>query len=333
MPSSRNQAGSVGTRAALVAKALAGKASVKAASAKAAAGKAVAARAGAGKAAAGEALAGKVVAVTGGARGIGRAVADALAGAGARVAIGDVDLQAADNAAKEIGRGVLALPLDVSDPDSFERFLDEVEARLGALDVLVNNAGIMNVGPFVTESQDTARRMVDINLHGVIIGSRLALRRMLPRGSGHLVNVASQAGKVPAAGGATYSATKHAVVGLSETIRQEIRGTGVRISLVLPSAVNTELATGLAHTRGVPVVQPADVATAILQALARPRFEVYVPRSMGALINSGHFYPRPAREAIGRLMGTNDLLGKADLTARTAYEERAARTPSPDPET
>src|SRR5262249_62388387 len=99
---------------------------------------------------------------------------------------------------------------------------------------------------------------VDINLHGVIIGSRLALRRMLPRRAGHLVNVASQAGKVPAAGGATYSATKHAVVGLSETIRQEIRGSGVRISLVLPSAVNTELATRLPRTRGVRAVRPAD---------------------------------------------------------------------------
>src|SRR5262249_6076507 len=242
MPRTPNQAGSAGARAALVAKTLAGKAATKAAAARAAASRVAEGRAAATKAA-GEALAGKVVAVTGGGRGIGRAVAEALAGAGARVAIGDVDVQAADNAAKEIGHGVLALPLDVSDPVSFERYLDEVEARLGALDVLVNNAGIMTLGPFVAESQDTARRMVNVNLPGVIIGSRLALRRMLPRRAGHLVNVASQAGKVPAAGGATYSATKHAVVGLSETIRQEIRGSGVRISLVLPSAVNTELAT------------------------------------------------------------------------------------------
>src|SRR5262249_30550386 len=213
------------------------------------------------------------------------------------------------------------------------RFRAGVNAGLGALAVLANTAGTMPLGRFVAESQDPARRMVDVNLHGVIIGSRLALRRMLPRRAGHLVNVASQAGKVPAAGGATYSATKHAVVGLSETIRQEIRGSGVRISLVLPSAVNTELATGLAHTRAVPVVQPADVAAAILQALVHPRFEVYVPRSMGALINSGRFYPRPIREAIGRFMGANDLLGKADLTARADYEERATRAPSPYPET
>src|SRR5262249_11000909 len=141
MPRTPNQAGSAGARAALAAKALAGKAATKAAAARAAASKGAAGRAavrkaGGTRAAAGEALAGKVVAVTGGGRGIGRAVAEALAGAGARVAIGDVDVQAADNAAKEIGHGVLALPLDVSDPVSFERYLDEVEARLGALDVL-----------------------------------------------------------------------------------------------------------------------------------------------------------------------------------------------------
>jgi NADP-dependent 3-hydroxy acid dehydrogenase YdfG len=269
---------------------------------------------------------GKVVAITGGARGIGRATAAALAAAGARVAIGDVDVQAAENTAKELGHGVLALPVDVSDAASFERFLDAVESRLGPLDVLVNNAGIMLLGRFMAESQESARRMVDINLHGVIVGSRLALQRMVPRRGGHLVNLASQAGKVGAAGGATYSATKHAVVGLSETIRQEVRGSGVQVSVVLPSAVNTELAAGLARTRGVPTVQPEDVAAAILAALVRPRFEVFVPKSMGVLINSGHFFPRRVREGIARLLGSNELLGQADMSARAAYEERAAHS-------
>ena len=276
-------------------------------------------------------VAGKVVAITGGARGIGRATAAALAAEGARVAIGDVDPQAAENAAKEIGHGAIALTVDVSDEASFERFMDTVENRLGPLDILVNNAGIMSLGRFMAESQESARRMVDINLHGVLIGSRLALRRMVPRRGGHLVNVASQAGKVGAAGGATYSATKHGVVGLSETIRQEVRGSGVQVSVVLPSAVNTDLAAGLAHTRGVPMVQPEDVAAAILAALVRPRFEVFVPRSMGVLINSGHFFPRRVREGIARLLGSNELLGQADMAARAAYEERAAHSQATDP--
>ncbi len=275
-------------------------------------------------------VAGKVVAVTGGARGIGRAVAAALAAEGAAVAIGDVDAQTAENTAKEIGRGVLALPLDVSAPASFERFLDEVERRLGPLDVLVNNAGIMLLGRFVDESQDSARRMVDINLHGVIIGSRLALQRMLPRRSGHLVNIASQAGRVPAAGGATYTATKHAVVGLSETIRQEVRGSGVEVTCVLPAPVNTDLAAGLGRTRGVPTVQPEEVAAAVRQALVRPRFEVFVPKSMGLLINSGHVLPRRVRERVARVLGSNELFGNADMAARAAYEERAAHSTGSD---
>jgi NAD(P)-dependent dehydrogenase (short-subunit alcohol dehydrogenase family) len=276
-------------------------------------------------------VAGKVVAITGGARGIGRATAAALAAAGAKVAIGDVDVQAAENAAKELGHGVLAVAVDVSDAASFERFLDAVESRLGPLDVLVNNAGIMSLGRLMAESQESARRMVDINLHGVIIGSRLALQRMVPRRGGHLVNVASQAGKVAAAGGATYCATKHGVVGLSETIRQEVRGSGVQVSVVLPSAVNTELAAGLGRTRGVPIVQPEEVAAAILAALVRPRFEVFVPKSMGVLINSGHFFPRRVREGIARLLGSNELLGQADMAARAAYEERAAHSRPTDP--
>jgi NADP-dependent 3-hydroxy acid dehydrogenase YdfG len=276
------------------------------------------------------AVAGKVVAVTGGARGIGRATADALAAAGARVAIGDVDGPAAAEAADRIGYGVQAMPVDVGDEASFEGFLDAVESRIGPLDVLVNNAGIMLLGPFVAESQDAARQMVDINLHGVLIGSRLALRRMLPRRAGHLVNIASQAGKVGTAGGATYSATKHAVVGLSETIRQEVRGSGIRVSVVLPSAVNTELAAGLARTRGLPVIEPEEVAAAVLGALARPRFEVYVPRSMGTLINTGHLLPRPVREWIARTMGSNELLGHADMAARAAYEVRAAHSRTAD---
>ena len=113
----------------------------------------------------------------------------------------------------------------MTDRASFDAFLTEVERRLGPLDVLINNAGIMPVGPFVAETDETARRIVDINVHGVINGSKLALERFLPRNRGHLVNIASVAGKMGFPGGATYSASKHAVVGLSEAIRVELRAT------------------------------------------------------------------------------------------------------------
>jgi NAD(P)-dependent dehydrogenase (short-subunit alcohol dehydrogenase family) len=154
-------------------------------------------------------LAGQVIAITGGARGIGRASATALIGQGAHVAIGDVDEPLAQRTASELGFGTVGLPLDVTDPASFEALLRGGETRLGPLDVLVNNAGIMPIGPFAQETDAIAQLMVDINLHGVIFGSKLALKRFLPRGRGHLVNIASSAGKVGFPGGATYCATKY----------------------------------------------------------------------------------------------------------------------------
>src|SRR6202035_1265030 len=115
-------------------------------------------------------LVGSVVAITGGGRGIGRATAVALIAQGARVAIGDIDAALAERTAQELGSGTIGLPLDVTERASFAAFLDQVEERLGALDVLVNNAGIMPIGPFLEETDATARRIVDINLHGVLLG-------------------------------------------------------------------------------------------------------------------------------------------------------------------
>src|SRR5580704_11971895 len=124
-------------------------------------------------------LVGKVVAITGGARGIGRATAAALISQGARVGIGDIEVALAEQTAQELGGGTIGLQLDVTDRSSFETFVSDVEAQLGPLDVLINNAGIMPIGPFIEESDSTARTMVDINLHGVIFGSKLALERFI----------------------------------------------------------------------------------------------------------------------------------------------------------
>jgi NAD(P)-dependent dehydrogenase (short-subunit alcohol dehydrogenase family) len=164
-------------------------------------------------------LAGQVVAITGGGRGIGRATATALLGHGARVAIGDIESDLAERTAQELGGAAIGLPLDVTDRASFAAFLDQVEDRLGPLEVLINNAGIMPIGPFAEETDATADRMIDINLRGLIYGSKLALERFLPRHRGHLVQIASAAGKFGFSGGATYCATKHAVVGDRATAR------------------------------------------------------------------------------------------------------------------
>ncbi|MDQ6730898.1 MAG: SDR family oxidoreductase [Actinomycetota bacterium] len=272
-------------------------------------------------------LAGKVVAITGGGRGIGRATAAALIAQGARVSIGDIEPGLAASTATELGGGTVGLPLDVTDRASFEDFLAQTEARLGPLDVLVNNAGIMPIGPFVDETDATAARLIDINLHGVIYGSKLALERFLPRSGGHLVNIASVAGKAGLPGGATYCATKHAVVGLSEAIRAEVRATNIDVSIVMPWVVNTELGSGLQKSRGVKVVEPDDVAAAIVEALQTGRVDVFVPKSVAGLFRSKNLVPRGVADFITRVLKGDQVLVNPDHGLRAAYEKRTNDAP------
>jgi len=268
----------------------------------------------------------RVVVITGGARGIGRATAAALIAHGAKVAIGDIEAPLAERTAEELGAGTIGLPLDVTDRASFETFLDEVDSRLGPVGVLINNAGIMPIGPFVEETDATALRMVDINLHGVIFGSKLALERFRARGRGHLVNIASAAGKAGFAGGATYCATKHAVVGLSEALRAELHGSGIDVSVVMPVVVHTELGSGLPETRGFKAVEPEDVAASIVEALQTGRFEVYVPKSVRVIVRGNALLPRAVMEAFGRLLKGDQVLANPDHAARAAYEARMVET-------
>ena len=267
-------------------------------------------------------LNGQVVAITGGGRGIGRATASALIAQGARVAIGDIDAPLAEQTAAELGSGTIGLRLDVTDRESFARFLDEVERQLGPLDVLVNNAGIMPIGPFVDETDACAQRIVDINVHGVIFGSKLAIERFLPRGRGHIVQLASMCGKAGFPGDATYCATKHAVVGLTETLRAELRGTGIEVHQVLPIGVNTELYSGVSAARGLKTPEPEDVANTIVELLQTGKFELYVPRVAGTLIRLKGLLPRPVVDAVMRLTKGDQLMLAANPGARAAYDAR-----------
>jgi NAD(P)-dependent dehydrogenase (short-subunit alcohol dehydrogenase family) len=271
-------------------------------------------------------LAGKVVAITGAARGIGRATAAAVIARGARVAIGDIEADLAQRTAAELGSGTIGLALDVTDRESFRAFLDQVESQLGPLDVLINNAGIMPVGPFLDESDATAKRMIDINVHGVVFGSKLGLERFASRGRGHLVNIASVAGKAATSHLATYVASKHAVVGLSEALRLEFAPSGIDVTVVMPVGVNTELYSGLKPMRGMKTPEPEDVAEAIVEALQTGRYEVYVPKRMNGIIRMAALMPRRWAEAIGDALGGNDVMKQPDARARAAYEERLART-------
>lgn len=263
------------------------------------------------------------VAITGGARGIGRATAEAAVRAGHRVAIADLDLELAQDAAREIGGDTVGFALDVRDPDAFAAFLDGAEAALGPLDVLVNNAGVAFLGAFAEEDPERTRQTVEVNLLGVMTGSRLALDRFLPRRSGHLVNIASSAGQIAPPHGATYAATKHAVVGFTRALRAETRGTGVRTTIVMPGVIRTEMTGGFANARGTRVVEPSAVGEAIVDALRTGRPEVFVPRELGIAARLIAGLPPRASDGLKRLVGADDVMTKANLPERAEYERRA----------
>ena len=255
-------------------------------------------------------ISGRTVAITGGARGIGLATAQALRSRGARVVIGDLD-----PAGVEDGH-----VLDVTDRASFAAFL----AAAGEVDVLVNNAGVLHVGPFLEEPEAWTRRQIEINLIGVINGMQVALPAMIARGGGHVVNVASAASKIGVRNEAVYSATKHGVYGVSEGVRHELRGTGVHLSVIMPGLVRTELSEGTLDAKGIVVLTPEDVADAIVGTLERPRFDVFVPRSYGVLFRTLAPLPRPVREAVLRLTGSERPTAGTTRAARAHYEERIA---------
>lgn len=263
------------------------------------------------------------VAITGGARGIGFATAAACVRSGLRVAIGDLDRRLAEDAAGQIGAGALGLEVDVRDRESFARFLDDAEGGLGALDALVNNAGVGFTGPFDAEDPGRTRQTVEVNLLGVMTGCALALQRFVPRRRGHIVNLASSAGQIAVAGGATYSATKHGVVGFTRALRAELRGSGVCATIVMPGLIRTEMIGGFAAARGTRVVEPSVVGEAIVEALATGRPEVFVPRELGPLARLIAGLPPRGSDGLKRLLRADEVMARADRGARADYERRA----------
>ena len=271
----------------------------------------------------------RVVAITGGARGIGLATARAFAREGAAVALGDLDRDLAEAAAAEIAGGtgatVRAYALDVTDPSSMLAFVDDAERDLGPISVFDNNAGIMPVGAFLDETPESTRRQIDVNVMGVVNGVRTILPRFVAREHGHLINVASMAGRTGLAGTATYCGTKHFVIGFSEAVRAELHAerSPVHVSCVMPAVVRTELTDGLGAPRGVAPVTPEQVAEAILDAVRRPRFDVPVPKVAGALVDLATLLPRRAKDGMARITGADHLMLDADPTQRRGYELRA----------
>jgi NAD(P)-dependent dehydrogenase (short-subunit alcohol dehydrogenase family) len=276
------------------------------------------------------ALDGRVVAITGGARGIGLATAKAFVAAGARVAIGDLDTDLAKRVATEIHGDVVALPLDVMAPQSFSGFLDDAERVLGPLDIVVNNAGVMLTGEFLAESTADQDKMIDINLRGVILGCKLAAERLVRGGT--IVNVASMAGVAGFPGVATYCATKFGVVGLTYALREELRPHKIHVCAILPGVVHTELSAGMRLPRAVAnfvSVEPEDIAAAVVAATRNHRALSYVPRRLQFLLRTALFTPERPRRFLGRVTRTERVFLEMDQATRDSYHARARGAAEP----
>jgi clavulanate-9-aldehyde reducatase len=227
-------------------------------------------------------LSGQVVAVTGASSGIGEATALACARAGAAVALAarrtDRIQELAERIAGE-GRRAIAVTADVGEEDQASAFVQRAHSELGRLDVLVNNAGVMLLGPIENAPTEEWRRMIHANVFGVLYCSHAALPLMHAQGSGHIVNVSSVAGRIARQGSGVYNLTKFGVGAFSESLRQEGVELGVRVTLIEPGAVATELS---GHNRpevleqmakrfaGVTPLAAEDIAGAILYAIGQP---------------------------------------------------------------
>ncbi|MFD2250361.1 NADP-dependent 3-hydroxy acid dehydrogenase YdfG [Pseudochelatococcus lubricantis] len=218
----------------------------------------------------------KTVLITGASSGIGEATVRELAGAGARLFIGARRAERLKALAEELGERVAWRELDVTDAASFEAFVDAAEARFGGIDVLVNNAGVMPLSPLAALKRDEWKRMIDVNIHGVLNGIAAVLPRFVAKGNGHVVNVASVGAHLVLPTAAVYCGTKYAVWAITEGLRQEHEN--IRSTIISPGVTATELGDDISDPQVAAALKdwrqksltPDAIARAIRYALEQP---------------------------------------------------------------
>ncbi|CAN5513723.1 SDR family oxidoreductase [soil metagenome] len=269
---------------------------------------------------------GRTIAITGAARGIGYATAKALLARGARVVIGDRDIAVLESAVATLSNFGLVSghPLDVADRESFATFLAKARADGGGhIDVLINNAGVMPVGPFLEQSQQAIRTSIEVNFYGVLNGCQLVLPEMVKRRGGHIINIASLAGVIAVPGQAVYAGTKFAVVGLSTALADEFAADGIEVSTVMPPFTKTELISGTKETASSKPVAPEVIAAAIVDVLNKPKTLVAVPGPMRFVAPMLSMLSPRGRRWLNRRTGADRVFLDLDVAARRSYEERA----------
>jgi NAD(P)-dependent dehydrogenase (short-subunit alcohol dehydrogenase family) len=228
----------------------------------------------------------KVALLTGGASGIGAALGKELARAGAEVVLADRQVDLAERVAGEIRAGggrATSVELDVRSLAAFERVVHDVVARTGRVDYLFNNAGVGVGGEMDVYAPCDWDDVIDVNLRGVAYGVQAVYRVMIRQGSGHIVNTASMAGLVAAPGEGSYTAAKHAVVGLSKSLRVEARRHGVRVSVLCPGVIQTPILSGGKFGRLNYVGVGEEEVRAMWQQLRPMDVDVFAKKALAAV--------------------------------------------------
>ena len=257
--------------------------------------------------------------ITGGARGIGRELAQDLIARGYHVVIGDLDLAATDATARELGEHATAVRLDVTDRELVAADIAQVEASLGPIDLWINNAGIMPTGRFSEQPVDVSRAIIDIDYASVVEATSAILPLMLARRSGTIVNMASITGIKPLSGVAVYSGAKAAVIGFSTALRRELRGTGVRVMVVSPNLVRTALGAGITPPSITGSIDAATVSRATLKGLDKGWFHVIVPRRLTPLLRFASSLPIPLQDWFDDRVGSDRIGLGGDPAERAKY--------------